>query len=343
MARQRAILKYRERHHAKLSQGINSESDSKSAILSETVVTDVFKEVPGQFSDMASDAGVSETSYGGTLLEGTDADAPKIPPIPKIGIENRPFECPYCFYIITVRDRRAWARHIFRDLMPYVCIFPGCSVPNKLYGSRRQWHHHIKQTHATATSTDSTYDCSICRQCSLPAITFQRHVGKHLEELALFLLPRTDSDADENKVTDENLTIISTNIHTLEQSVEQRNDMENVARSASDSYISDDNLPLKGPRIKNKHYPSSVGANLSDRESLGDLGSDVEDKMRASSSPYSRDYDLDMREDLEYEEEKAKLSIPEAGNTYEVTFSGHNSGIQIGYKTDTINWNGSRT
>lgn len=294
MARQRAILKYRERHHAKLSQGINSEGDSKSTVLSETVVTDVFKEIPGQLNDMASDAGVSETSYGGTLLEGTGADAPKIPPIPKKGTGKRPFECPYCFYIITVRDRRAWARHIFRDLMPYVCIFPGCSTPNKLYGGRRQWHHHVQQTHASASSTDGTYDCSICKQGSLPAVTFQRHVGQHLEELALFFLPRTDEDEDENEEgTGENLSNVSLNDNSVE-SAEQRHDMDNAATPASDSNHSDHD-PLGGP---SKHSTSSVGANLSDRESQVDLESNVEDKMRASSSPYNREYELAMNQRL---------------------------------------------
>ncbi|CAI7646445.1 unnamed protein product [Penicillium crustosum] len=275
MARQRAILKYRERHHAKLSQGINSESDGKSTILSETVVTDVFKEIPGQFSDMASEAGVSETSYGGTLLEGTGSDAPKIPPIPKKGTGKRPFECPYCFYIITVRDRRAWARHIFRDLMPYVCIFPGCSTPNKLYGGRRQWHHHVQQTHTSVSSTDGTYDCSICKQSSLPTVTFQRHVGQHLEELALFLLPRTDEDEDENENgegADENLSNISLDDNSVE-SAEQRHDMDNAATPGSDSNHSDHN-PLGGP---SKHSTSSVGTN-SHREFPVDLESNVEDK-----------------------------------------------------------------
>ncbi|KAJ5509451.1 hypothetical protein N7527_011594 [Penicillium freii] len=294
MARQRAILKYRERHHAKLSQGIVPESDSKSTILSETVVTDVFKEIPGQLSDMASDAGVSETSYGGTLLEGTGADGPKIPLIPKNGTGKRPFECPYCFYIITVRDRRAWARHIFRDLMPYVCIFPGCSTPNKLYGGRRQWHHHVQQTHASASSTDGTYDCSICKQGSLPAVTFQRHVGQHLEELALFLLPRTDEDEDENEEgTDENLSNVSLDDNSVE-SVERRIDMNITATPASDSHHSGHN-PLGGP---SKHSTSSAGANLSDRESPGDLEFNVEDKMRASSSPYNREYELAMSQKL---------------------------------------------
>ncbi|KXG54364.1 uncharacterized protein PGRI_075080 [Penicillium griseofulvum] len=269
MARQRAILKYRERHHAKLGQGIDPESDGKSAMLSETVVTDVFKEISGHINDMASEAGVSETSYGGTLFDGTGADAPKIPPIPKNGMDKKPFECPYCFYIITVRDRRAWARHIFRDLMPYVCIFPGCPTPNKLYGSRRQWDHHIQQSHATASITDGTYHCSICKQGSLPAVTFWRHVGQHLEELALFMLPRTDSDENENEVTDENLSNVSLDDLSMEQNVGQRSGMDNVATPASDSGLNDNN-PLRDPRNKSKHYTSSVGASsINSEDSMG--------------------------------------------------------------------------
>lgn len=255
MARQKAILKYRERHHAKLGQGIDPDSDSKSIVLSETVVTNVFKEIPGQFSDMVSNAGASETSYGGTLLEGTGTDAPKIPPIPKKGTEQRPFECPYCFYIITVRDKRAWARHIFRDLLPYVCIFPGCSTPNKLYGGRRQWYHHIQEEHASVSTTDGTYDCSICKQGSLPNAAFRRHVGQHLEELALFLLPRTDEDEEENAKTEEELENASSSDNSVEQSAEQRNSMDNTAPPASSSNASDDHSS-GDPREKSEYKTS---------------------------------------------------------------------------------------
>ncbi|KAJ5614198.1 hypothetical protein N7528_007852 [Penicillium herquei] len=219
MARQRAVLKYRERHHEKLSKGIDPEGDGKSTVLSETVVTDIFKEIPSQTSDLISEAGVSETSYGGTLLEGTGPDAPKIPPRPK-GAENGPFECPYCFYIITAKDKKSWARHIFRDLMPYVCIFPECPTPNKLYESRRQWHYHIKQAHVTSAAQNDSYDCSICRRNSLPISNFQKHVGQHLEELALFLLPRTGSDEEENGGTYEEEEGNSTNENGTEASLD---------------------------------------------------------------------------------------------------------------------------
>ncbi|KAJ5776374.1 uncharacterized protein N7511_001385 [Penicillium nucicola] len=298
MARQRAILKYRERHRAKLSQGISSENDSKSAILSETIVTDVLKEIPGQVSDMASDAGVSETSYGGTLLEGTGAVAPKIPPIPKGGLEKRCFECPYCFYIITVQDRKAWARHIFHDLLPYVCIFTGCSTPKKLYKSRREWYHHIKQNHAMNSSTHGTYNCSICKQGSLPAVTFQRHVGQHLEELALFLLPRTDdSDEEGSELNDENLSNVSLDDHSMEHSAGQRNDMDVAATPASDSNVSDDNYS-RGLRKKIEDYEPSLGATLSERESLGGLESNMANKTSAPSSPSNREYKFAMSQKL---------------------------------------------
>jgi hypothetical protein len=196
MALQRAILKYRERHHAKLSQNLDdvNEGDQKSTILSETVVTDICHDLPPGSNDLISVADTSETqtSFAGTLINGTGATT--IPPLPKEGTGKNPFECPYCFLIISVRDTRAWARHIFRDLMPYVCIFPGCS--GKLYESRRQWYGHVENAHADSMRAFK-FDCSICKD-SFSTAMYERHVSRHLEELALFLLPRTAEDEEDN-------------------------------------------------------------------------------------------------------------------------------------------------
>jgi hypothetical protein len=201
MALQRAILMYRERHHAKLSQNLDddNEGDRKSTILSETIVTDICHDLPPDSNDSFSVADTSETqtSYAGTLINGTGAAI--IPPLPKEGAGKTPFECPYCFLIISVRDTRAWARHIFRDLMPYVCIFPGCS--GKLYESRRQWYAHIENAHADSMSFPK-FDCSICKD-TFSTTTYERHVSRHLEELALFLLPRPVDKEDSDQDTDE--------------------------------------------------------------------------------------------------------------------------------------------
>ncbi|KAJ5633183.1 hypothetical protein N7490_009522 [Penicillium lividum] len=220
---------------------------------------------------MISEAGMSETSYGSTMLEGSDGNAPKIPPLPKKGGENQPFECPYCFYIITARDKRSWARHIFRDLMPYVCIFPGCSTPNKLYESRREWYHHIKQAHDLTSGTNDTYDCSICRQCTLPTANFQRHVGQHMEDLALFLLPRTqsESDSDENAMTDgekQSGSVLSYHIsdashdYPAELLVKESNDMDSAAAVTSDFVHSGSTqYSASGPaNVEDIHQPPPI-------------------------------------------------------------------------------------
>ncbi|KAJ6009974.1 hypothetical protein N7522_004990 [Penicillium canescens] len=201
MALQRAILKYRERHHAKLSQNVDdgNEGDRRSTLLSETIVTDICHDLPPDSNDYFSVADTSETktSCAGTLINGTGATI--IPPLPKEGAGKTPFECPYCFLIISVRDTRAWARHIFRDLMPYVCIFPGCS--GKLCESRRQWYAHVENAHGDSMSFPK-FVCPICKD-SFSTAMYERHVSRHLEELALFLLPRPVDKEDSDEDTDE--------------------------------------------------------------------------------------------------------------------------------------------
>ncbi|RAK90221.1 hypothetical protein BO79DRAFT_244587 [Aspergillus costaricaensis CBS 115574] len=183
MAQQRAILKYRERHHLKLSQGLNIDQagDNITVQLSETVASSFKLKTPGEEpDDLISNSDASFTSYAGSLLSGGEKLA--IPALPREAAERRPFECPYCFYIITLKDRQAWARHIFRDLSPYICIFSGCSTQNKLYESRRAWYRHIRQTHMA--SQDACFRWFLSK----------KHVGRHLEELSLFVLPRGSED-----------------------------------------------------------------------------------------------------------------------------------------------------
>lgn len=64
----RAILKCRERQHAKLSEGLNTPLDTQtgtgSTTLSDTVAT--------EFDETASDSGNTQTSYAQSLLESND-------------------------------------------------------------------------------------------------------------------------------------------------------------------------------------------------------------------------------------------------------------------------------
>ncbi|KAL2829912.1 hypothetical protein BJY01DRAFT_254818 [Aspergillus pseudoustus] len=139
MARQMAILKYRERHRQKLSKGLPDSAETESTKLSETVATEVTPGIhPLDFLETASDSGLSQTSYATSLM--TTQDGISIPNPPKESKNNARFECPYCFHIISIKHRKDWSRHVFNDLMPYVCLEQDCTTPTKLYESRHQWY-----------------------------------------------------------------------------------------------------------------------------------------------------------------------------------------------------------
>ena len=205
ITRRRRYLRYRERHAMKLKQGISKAiggDEGSSAILSNTVVTNSQNHTV-DFDDKASDSGLSQTSYAPTLMGG---GAITIPAPPRASQDGAPFECPYCYFIITIQSTRSWNRHVFHDLQPYVCTEIGCSVPDKLYATRHEWMHHQKTVHcrqqsqSTGPGLQSEHEkCHLCGDIQPPGKRQARHMARHLQELALFVLPRSDEDSDEGK------------------------------------------------------------------------------------------------------------------------------------------------
>lgn len=209
ITRRRQDLKYRERHHAKLSKGVlevhfdpPSETekavgpDRASTVMSPTIATDfVGKHI--DFEDTSSNSGMSQTSYAPSIEGGGTIS---VPPPPKESVNEQPFECPYCYFVITIKSRKAWTRHVFRDVMPYSCVFLKCHQPSKLYESRREWFDHEVTAHLQHTSENlANISCPLCKQL-VPSQQLERHLGRHLEELALFVVPHDyfDEDAGSN-------------------------------------------------------------------------------------------------------------------------------------------------
>ncbi|KAJ0415252.1 hypothetical protein BJY00DRAFT_293763 [Aspergillus carlsbadensis] len=239
MARQRAVLKYRERHRAKLGQGVegNEEPHSHVELMSETAPTE-FIEAPEnhlQFLDGISDSGMSRTSYATTLV--ASQDGVPIPPPPPESADRAPFECPYCFVIISVKDRKDWARHIFRDVMPYTCIYLECTTPSKVYENRRQWYHHLCIQHALATGPDSCMVCPLCKLSIQRPAMFEQHVGRHLEELALFVLPRTQPEDESGTQSGQRSELSADEGHSAAMGLSL--DSESRLGFDSDVYIAD--------------------------------------------------------------------------------------------------------
>ncbi|PGH08788.1 hypothetical protein AJ79_05887 [Helicocarpus griseus UAMH5409] len=228
ITKRREYLKGRELHHEKLAQGATSATSAelladnanseagRMTLLTETTATTFAGPVAEIDLHMteAGDVGVdadtapSETSYASTVGDDTKIHLPLLPE----EAERNPggFECPYCYYLISVRGPLSWARHIFDDLQPYICTFPDCPTPNRTYNRRRVWFNHEKTVHRSAryqrdggspssvilpqisgpVDNVSTVDCPLCKETVRNLNHLERHLARHLEQLALFAMPR---------------------------------------------------------------------------------------------------------------------------------------------------------
>lgn len=174
ITQRRNHLDYRLQLHAQSKEGIQS---VRTLTTDDDLAEDVGVEDPDAIPDM------SETSDQSPCIESSGSVSIPLPPWQSMG--GKPFECPYCFFIIEVKNEQSWIQHIFKDLRPYVCTFPNCSTPDKMYDSRHKWHVHQSTEHRIEGS-----QCPLCGNTPESIKDFERHVSRDLEELALFALPR---------------------------------------------------------------------------------------------------------------------------------------------------------
>ena len=198
--RRRKHLNYLKRHHAKLGKGIEmvtDQSDGTTSEMSRTVATD-FHSQDDPRHELDFDAGLSQTSYSASV---SDGEGITIPNPPQDSSKGKPFECPYCFYIITIGShRKDWQKHVMDDILPYSCIYPDCRFQSKLFSSRHAWYRHLQKLH-TIGQTDledetspAPSECPLCKEKLVSSSIFERHVARHSQDLALFALPRPDPD-----------------------------------------------------------------------------------------------------------------------------------------------------
>lgn len=133
-------------------------------------------------------------------------------------------------------------KHVFRDLRPYVCTFQDCRKPDRLFQSRHEWFDHELENHRREWFCNACQDpfktrkllighltqahpevgaeipvevladrcervvdhvepCPLCGGEYLPR-QLQTHMGRHMQQLALFVLPNMcdvgESDGEED-------------------------------------------------------------------------------------------------------------------------------------------------
>lgn len=109
ISRRRQYFKYRQEHHDKLAYGIGGEGDEHGVAPSTLASSIPEKLKKGHLGliddDDNSDAGrMSQTSFATSVAA---AERLHVPPLPSAAAEG-PFECPFCFMIVSITDRTAW-------------------------------------------------------------------------------------------------------------------------------------------------------------------------------------------------------------------------------------------
>jgi hypothetical protein len=204
----------------------------------DTTVSTVFQD-----NDVASDSGRTKFSETTSTAGDQDQNSIPPPPGGTSVIRRSPFICPYCHQTVQVENDDDWIYHVYSDLRPYICTFGGCVKENQLYDSftewsaherqfhRREWFctrcpytsaekanfiHHLDDKHAD-TSKEQRQDmanqsrpstlaqkCPLCPRSPISSSSrFQQHLARHLQQLALFVLPRREPDDEESQAREE--------------------------------------------------------------------------------------------------------------------------------------------
>ena len=184
ITRRRKYLTLRKRRAIQLRQG------SGNVYLGERD----FADPQTIFDNDAWDKDISQFSTPSIL---PTANKFAVPPPPETSSAGAPIECPYCFYPVTSHGSRSWAEHVFQDLQPYICIAPICSSSDKLYSTRREWLHHSSMIHPPGTEMITNFvACPLCKEKLESGKQYDSHVARHLQDLALVLLPNSEGRSD---------------------------------------------------------------------------------------------------------------------------------------------------
>ncbi|KAJ8129795.1 hypothetical protein O1611_g3836 [Lasiodiplodia mahajangana] len=202
LSQRRQYFRYRESHHEKLARGLfdsgRSEAGAQSTVASSIPrgmrvpgTTPVFGELD---EDERSDTGFSQTSFATTA---PDSERLRIPPLPKKSNDG-PFECPFCFMLIFCESEYATEA----DLRKHVTGNHGPITEMELNTviarcGRNQ-----------SLSTIFPVECPLCCDTLQSVQQYQRHIGRHQVDLALFALPRINDDEPDERSEDQDATSI---------------------------------------------------------------------------------------------------------------------------------------
>lgn len=259
------------------------------------------------------------------------------PPSASSVTRRDPFICPYCHQTVQVKNDEDWIYHVYSDLRPYICTFGGCVKENQLYDSFTEWSAHERQfhrrqwfctlcpyisgkkssfiRHLDAHHTDLSNEqrqemenqsksstlAQQCPLCTKPPMSnssrFQQHLARHLQQLALFVLPRGEADDENSAALEQELNELR---HAFVMDVEDREFFHFISTddeaSTTASSISGFQPPIEGRLI------NAISQETTKNES-GDVGSEA-------------DYSIYRSDNAVYDKPSPTLTFPTYSSNY---------------------------
>ncbi|KAI5783291.1 hypothetical protein FPQ18DRAFT_419515 [Pyronema domesticum] len=172
------------------------------------------------YANSYSETGESQTSYASSAASSSDSNKLRVPPPPPDCYNIKPFECPYCFRIVSppvietlgrshlFEKRHNWFHHE-REMHRREWA---CSFCNGIFPSNQLFQNHITTQHPGAVhgsqmrvavdqgerAIDCEQSCPLCRE-RLLIEKLQRRLGKHMEQIALFVVPGSVEEEEEEE------------------------------------------------------------------------------------------------------------------------------------------------
>ncbi|ETS86364.1 hypothetical protein PFICI_00192 [Pestalotiopsis fici W106-1] len=179
------------------------------------------------FRDSAIGSSIPSNASGPPAIEyaettvsyyGGQGDTVRIPSLPAGAKVGTPFLCIGCNKMVTAPTKSSWKKHLFSDLKPYICLVSTCVLNEKLFATKSEWKDHMDLKHTSSQST--TRNCPVCQENTFYGDDhFSSHIAKHLEEVALTILP---TNADSEDGTDADSGLASSESSDVEENEETR-------------------------------------------------------------------------------------------------------------------------
>lgn len=113
ISRRRQYFRYRSNHARNFAYEPMSKYDGRTEYQPQSTIAsslpEAIKNTPHLVdleTEENSDTAVSQTSFATST--GDSTEGPRVPPPPRRAKPEEPFECPFCFMLVSIRTRKSW-------------------------------------------------------------------------------------------------------------------------------------------------------------------------------------------------------------------------------------------